>query len=168
MAAALKRIREKKTIYLSWAAGDAEVAPWVEKLWGKLWVQKPPQPPALKRADKLVGPGQKIPPVDEILADVTDMVAVVNVNYMMAVPSDPCETNHEFVRFLRLMKPEDAGSRRPWIALVENLEFEWLLFAGQKLSRECLLKDPKFALPPNDDELQHAVIRLVLGKDQDE
>lgn len=163
------KLLEKRTIYVSWLVEDATSQTWVEEFWLKIGMYTPPHPPKLRRTEKAL-PGDHVNvDIDELLADVTDIVAVVTGRYLKANKEGQRPTDREFARYLELMEQDigDSGSRRAWLAMLERYKPEWLVIGKVTLQHCWLLKDPRFALPPNDDEIADAVEKLIEPESED-
>jgi hypothetical protein len=155
------KIQENRTIYVSWHVGDAASQPWVEEFWLKITLQEPPHPPTLRRTDEALGGDKLNDTVDQILAGVTDIVAVVTGGYIKANKEGKCATDRECARFIELMNDDVEDVMRAWLAPLQQFPPEWTRIGGKPLSGFKWLKDPRFALPPNDAEIYQAVVDLL-------
>jgi hypothetical protein len=163
------KVLENRTIYVSWLVGEATSQPWVDQFWLKITLQEPPHRPTYRRTDQALAGDRVNVSVDVILHGVTDIVAVVTGEYLKANKEGQNPTDREFVRFVELMSGDvlDSGNRRAFIAPLQMFPRQWTKVGAVPLSDLQFLKDPRFALPPNDDEIYQAVVDL-LSLDQTE
>jgi hypothetical protein len=160
------KIQENQTIYVSWHVGDPTSQPWVDEFWLKIEVLDPPHPPILRRSDKVLA-GDKVLTVDEILAGVTDIVAVVTGIYIKANKEGERTTDRECARFIELMDVDKNDILRAWVAPLQQFPSDVTKIGGKalkdfkRLIKNPRLKDPRFALPPNDTEIYQAVVELL-------
>lgn len=159
------KLRENRTIYISWLVGDETSHSWVEAFWTKIRLHTPPVPPKLRRTDEALGGDHTNRSTDDILADVTDIVAVLTGDYLKINKEGRRPTDREFARFIELMKDDllDSGSRRAWVAPLQKFRYDWVVLGDATLAdrKSWVLKDPRFAVPPNDDEIFDAVMTLL-------
>lgn len=159
------KLRENRTIYISWLVGDAISHTWVEAFWTKIRLHTPPVPPKLRRTDEGLAGDRINGSTDDILADVTDMVAVLTGDYLKANKEGQKLTDREFARFIELMKEDlvDDGCKRAWVAPLQKFRYDWVVIGEVSLAekKSWVLKDPRFAVPPNDDEIFDAVMTLL-------
>jgi hypothetical protein len=159
------KIRENRTIYLSWREGEETTVAWVTKFWDRIDFYSPQFPVKIGRTDRAAGERLNVS-VDEVLSDVTEFVAVVTLAYLKANrdPKKPLE--REFARFLEMMEQDgtDKHGRRALLAPLEKLSFDWIELGGVKLTgKDWLvpLRNPRFTIPVNDDEIEDAVVMVL-------
>lgn len=157
------KLQKDRTIYVSWLVGEATSAPWVHDFWTKITLQEPPHPPRYRRTDEALAGDTVNLTVDAILDGVTDIVAVVTGEYLKANKEGQKPTDREFVRFLELMANDvvDDGCRRAFVAPLQMFPRQWTKVGAVPLSELPFLKDPRFTLPPNDEEIFQAVVDLL-------
>jgi hypothetical protein len=172
------KLHEGRLIYISWFLGAEErYVKWVDDFYDKVLVETDENrnKDGTLRFLKARRTGDSDPGtlrnIDELLAKVTDIVAVLTARYAR-VNQGTLDGEPEFAKFAALREQDKAGGKRAWIAPLER--FNTIRIAKIDLSRDEGWRfglrpiGSPFRLPPDpiDAEISEAV-REILGEMDD-